>query len=248
MKIEQFRESRASELDIAAKRLESIFGSDINTTPIYNAIDSLKTKAPTLKNGTTNANFWGYSIEDLRLPVDTTKHLKPKIVDGKKVELILNMNLAADFSKWESQEDPLLELRFHVVVRGVSEKGEHFFCFHIDRHDPSIKTDEPHPIYHLQFFNNPHNDSEFDYGSTFHLDTPRILHYPVDFILGIGFITSNFFPFAFDSLMDDGYFPSLYTKYQVSFLKPFFHSISRHWEFDSTQSSFDRFKICPSFI
>lgn len=143
---------------------------------------------------------------------------------------------------------PLLDLRFHVVVRGVSAKGEHFFCFHIDRHDPSVKTDEPHPTYHLQYFNNPNGEAEFDYGSTFHLDTPRILHHPLDFILGVGFITSNFFPLAFESLMDDGYFPGLYTRYQQSFLKPFFHSISRHWESDGTQSSFDRFKIYPSLI
>lgn len=248
MRIEQFRESRANELEIAAKRLENIFGNGINTTPIYNAIDLLKSKAPTLKDGTTNTNYWGYSIEDLKMPVDTTDHLKPKVVDGKKVELLLNMNLVADFSKWGSLEDPLLDLRFHVVVRGISDKGEHFFCFHIDRHDPSIKTREPHPTYHLQYFNNPNDDAEFDFGSTFHLDTPRILHHPLDFILGLGFITSNFFPMAFEYLMDDGYFPGLYTRYQDCLLKPFYHSISKHWEFDNTQSSFDRFKICPSLV
>ena len=38
MKIEQFRETRAAEIEIGAKRLESVFSSDVNTTPIYNAI------------------------------------------------------------------------------------------------------------------------------------------------------------------------------------------------------------------
>jgi len=214
MKIEQFRETRASELEITAKRLESVFGNDINTTPIFNGIDQLRTSNPTLKNGATHANYWGYSIEDLKLPVDTTKHLKPKTIDHEKLELILNMNLVADFSKWGSLEDPLLDLWFHVVVRGVSEEGEHFLCFHIDRHDPAIETTEPHPTYHLQYLSNPNNDSGFNYGATLDLDTPRIIHHPLDFILGVGFLTSNFFPFAFDSMIDDGYFSGLYSRYQ----------------------------------
>ena len=82
--------------------LESVFSSDVNTTPIYNAIYDLKSKSPILKDGSTNPDYWGYSIEDLKIPVDTTKHLKPKEIDNNSVELILNMGIIADFRKWNS--------------------------------------------------------------------------------------------------------------------------------------------------
>jgi hypothetical protein len=248
MKIEQFKETRARELEIGAQSLENIFGNDVNTTPIYNAINELRTSVPRLKNGSTNSDYWGYSIEDFRIPIDTTKHLKPQKIFNKNVELILNMAIIADSKNWNTLNDPLLDLNFNVTIRGLSEDGEHFFCFHIDRHDPSVKTDEPHPIYHLQYSTNPKDDDRFDYGSTFHLDTPRIIHYPLDFILGIGFLTSNFFPDAFDMLMDEGYFLGLYCRYQESFLKPYFHSISNHWKSDGDSINWNSRKICPSLI
>lgn len=248
MKIEQFRTTRATELEIGAKRLESVFGSDINMTPIYNAIYDLKTRAPRLKDGSTDTDYWGYSIEDFKIPIDTTKHLKPKNVSNDSVELILNMGVIADFKKWNTLADPLIELNFNVTIRGLSADGEHFFCFHIDKHDPSVQTNEPHPTYHLQYSANPYDDDCFNYGSTFHLDTPRIIHYPLEFILGVGFLTSNFCPDAFELLMDDGYFQGLYCKYQQSILKPYFHSISNLWKSDGSSIVWDSRQICPSLI
>jgi len=247
MKIDQFRETRASELETGAKILEKVF-VDINTTPIYNAINSLKNQTPKLKDGSTNIGYWGYSIENLKIPVDSTRHVKPKSVDPKNVELILDISLIGDFTKWESLNDPLLELRFNVVIRGLSQKGEHFFCFHIDRHDPIIATEEHHPTYHLQYYTNPNGDPTFDYGSTFHLDSPRINHHPLDLILGLGFLTSNFFPYAFDTLMDDGYFSGLYKRYQEYFLKPYFHTLSSYWKTDGSAIVWNKNQICPSLI
>lgn len=248
MRIDQFRETRAGELDVAAKILERTFSSDINTSPIYVAMGKLRNGSPLLKDGTTNANHWGYEIEDLIIPVDTTNHLKPKTVDNRKVELILNMKLVADYSLWNTMNDPLVDLNFQVIIRGLGGSGSHFFCFHIDRHDLSKTTNEPHPTYHLQYSNNPFKDTDFDYGSTFTLDTPRIIHYPVDFILGIGFLTSNFFPMAFDEIMNDGYFPGLYKRYQEAFLRPFFHSLSSYWEYDVSSILWNKNEISPSFL
>src|SRR5690606_22390318 len=99
-----------------------------------------------------------------------------------------------------------------------------------------------------QYFNNPNDEDGFNYGSTFQLDTPRIVHYPLDFILGIGFITSNFFPIAFELLMEDAYFIGLYKRYQDFFLKPYFHSIASHWNVGGNSITWDRYKICPSLV
>ena len=91
MSIEQFRQKRANELRSAAKVMESVFSGNILTSPIYIAAQNLESKAPTLKNGLTDNDFWGYEIEDLIIPVDATRHMRPKGIRKNKIELILNM-------------------------------------------------------------------------------------------------------------------------------------------------------------
>lgn len=249
MKIEQFRQSRSDELKIVATVLEKIFADGVNTTPISIAAEAMKTGCPNLKDGSSNPDNWGYSIDELRIPVDTTKHLKPKGIDKNKVELILDMKLIGNFKQWEDLSDPFIELSFNVTIRGVSASGPHYFCFHIDKHDMSKITDEPHPIYHLQYSNNPYGDPGFDYGSTFHLDTPRILHHPLDLILGIGFLTNNFFPMAYDELMDQSFFPGLYKRYQERIIKPYFHTIASHWDYNKADVIWKPIShLCPQLL
>ncbi|NLU96288.1 hypothetical protein [Chitinophaga sp. Ak27] len=247
MKIEQFRQARADDLRNAARVLEKELG--VNTSPIYIAAEALKNETPKLKDGTTNGNFWGYEISDLIIPVDTVKHVRPKGVDGGKVELSLNMKLIADYTVWDNLNDPMLELNFNVSVRGLSSSGSHYFCLHIDRHDLSLHADEPHPVYHLQYTTNPKRDEGFDYGHTLFLDTPRIIHHPVDFILGIGFLTTNFFPLAFDQIMDDGYFLSLYKRYQEKIMQPYFQTLASHWNYSAQNVIWKTStSLCPSLL
>ncbi len=247
MNAQQFKKARAADLNRAADVLESVF-TGIDTSQIRIASASLTTTSPTLKNGTTNANLWGYEIEDLKIPVHTTRHLKPKEINNQNLELLLSMKMVANLNEWEKLVDPIIELNFKVIIRGVSDKGTHYFCFHIDKHDNSTTTDEPHPTYHLQFTNDPYKEATFDYGSTLILDTPRIIHHPVDLILGVGFLASNFCPSAFESMMDDGYFLSVYKTYQKSILRPYFHTISSHWDFDASKLSWTRNDLCPTII
>lgn len=249
MKIEQFKNARAEELRKTAEILEQVFSSDIDTFPIRNAADSLVNDVPTLKDNSTNSNYWGYSIDNLKIPVQTTRHLKPKQIDGKKIELILNMSIVADFREWDNLSDPLLELNFNVVIRGIGINGSHFTCFHLDRHDLSKPTEEPHPVYHIQFTNNPNKDPNFDFGQTMILDTPRIIHHPIEFILGIGFLTSNFFPTAYQLIMSDSFFPSIYKRYQEKILKPYFHTMSSYWnDYNPSNITWDSRKLCPSLL
>lgn len=249
MKIEQFRQSRADDLKVAAGVLEKVFKTGINTSPISLAAENVKTSSPSLKDGSNNPDYWGYTIEDLKIPVDTTKHLRPKGIDKNRVELTLDMKLIANFKQWEDLSDPFIELSFNVAIRGISASGPHYFCFHIDKHDMSKKSEEPHPVYHLQYSSNPLGNGEFDYGSTFHLDTPRILHHPVDLILGIGFLTNNFFPLAYEEIMDQSFFPGLYKRYQEKIVKPYFHTLASNWDYDKSKVIWSPVSdLCPLLL
>ena len=240
-----FRGTRANELRLIADSLKKNIGGNLDTAPIIQAAKQLEddTYIPPFKNGNRDENYWGYEIQDFVLPVETIRHIRPKGI--KEVAIYLDMKVVAPFKEWRKLSDPLAELSFRVVLRGCDS----FAGFHIDRHDTTKTTSEPHPIYHLQYVVNPLNSPNFDYGSVLQLDTPRIVHYPMEFILGIGFLTSNFYPTAFQVLLDDGIFTGLYKKYQEIIWKPHAHSIADHWPFEKadivwkpTQS------LCPYLI
>lgn len=247
MTAQQFKKARGEDLNRVATALESVFNG-IDTSQIRIAAGAISTNSPTLKNGKTDPNFWGYEIEDLKIPVHSTRHLKPKEVNNQNLELLLSMKMIANYNEWEKLVDPIIELNFKIVIRGLSEKGTHYFCFHIDKHDSSSATDEPHPTYHLQFASDPYKEATFDYGSTLALDTPRIIHHPVELILGVGFLASNFCPTAFEKMMDDGYFLSVYKTYQKSILRPYFHTISSHWDFDISKLNWAKQNLCPTIL
>lgn len=243
-----FREKRGSELRMIAKVLTKTIGGGLNTSPILQAAKQLEDVnfIPTLKNGTRDQNYWGYDIEDFVIPVQTIRHIRPQGI--KEVSITLTMKVIAHYNEWSTLSDPLAELNFNVVIRGVGKESS-YSGFHIDRHDMSSSSTEPHPIYHLQYLVNPLDSDDFNYGSVLHLDTPRIMHYPMDFILGVGFLTSNFYPTAFEVLLDDGIFTGLYREYQERIWKPFAHTMASHWDFDKANIVWKPTStLCPYLI
>lgn len=247
MNIEQFRKARSTELKRAGEILQKTISGSFNSSPIFTAAQVLLKEAPALKDGVRNDNYWGYEIENLQIPIPDCKHIRPNGV--KASHLILNMRLIADFKLWGTLNDPFIDLNYNVIIKGSGKTSQHYVGFHIDKHDMLAHSKEPHPIYHLHYMLNPMNSEHFEYGQSLHLDTPRIMHYPIDFILGLGFLTSNFFPIAFDSLLDDGYFTSLYKTYQNNILKPYSHTLANHWVYEKDKITWGPTEyLCPFLI
>lgn len=223
-----FRRARASDLRILCQTLDSKLG-DCDTSSLESVISQLNNSdsIPTLKDGTRDQNIWGYDIEDFKMPLDTLSHVKPQ--DIKKGEIILNMKLRAKIEHWDTFHDPFIELSYSVMIKGIGSKTYHF-GFHIDKHTGTTKTKEPHPTYHLQYNFNPTKSNNPNLGDLFYIDTPRIMHKPIDFILGIGFLTSNFYPFAFDVLKEERAFIKLQQIYQNAIWKPYFHTLANQWK------------------
>lgn len=230
-KITRFRKQRANDLRTIARTLEGVFGSErgalnIKTTPLITAAKNLENGL--IGNRMMKGNIWGYEILNFKLPVETLRHIRPKGIN--KIELTLNMRLEADSDDWGTLNDPLLSLNFNVVLKAITNKSN-YLCFHIDKHDMSKFSAEPHPIYHIQYNPKPKSvsDSDFDYGNILHFDTPRIMHQPLDLVLGIGFLISNFAPSKWNKLIEDKFFKKTYIEYQKNILKPYNHSFANHW-------------------
>lgn len=244
-----FRNERAKDLRQLSQLLSRKVGRDMTTSVLETAISQLQNKnfIPKLKDGSTNEGIWGYDVEDFRMPLDTLSHVNPQ--DITKGEVILNMQLRAKIDDWNTFNDPFIELVYNVMIKGIGEKTYHF-GFHIDKHIGSTGTKEPHPIYHLQYDFNPTKSKSSNLGDLFCIDTPRIMHKPVDFILGISFLTSNFYPIAFEILKDDREFVSLQKSYQTAIWKPYFHTLANNWKpFAQADVIWTPINdICPIFI
>lgn len=254
-KIMHFRRQRASELRRFAEKLETYVGSGISTK-LFDVVNQLNDPnfIPFYRDEKGNrvnsdVNFWGYSIDDIKLDINTNRHLKPKEIN--KAEAYLSISLVSDFRNWKNVKDPFCELSFNVTIKGIkpkSEEGVHYFGFHLDRHHESQDSDEIHPTYHLQYNLNPKKNKDFDYGGTLNIDSPRFLHYPMDLILGLSYLIANFQPLSYSKLIEDREVKNLIRDYQDSIWKPYSFTISNHWQNDGSAIEWNKTAICPFLV
>ena len=193
--------------------------------------------------------FWGYTISDIKFRVDqsTLKHISP--TGFTNVEVIINLDVESKINEWGKLNDPFRSLSFRSLIKGTNSKtGKvHYLGFHVDRYDGS-ETKEIHPLYHLQYVQNSKIKSkeEFDHGETLQLDVPRMMHVPVELILGVSIILSNFSPSIYSKLIKERQFVNLCKKYQERIWRPYFNSLENFWIKNPTE--WDPKLICPYLL
>lgn len=250
-----FRRQRAQDLRRFADKLETYVGSGISTK-LYDGINQLNDAnyIPFYRNDkgvlvNNDFNFWGYSIDDIKLDINADRHFKPKEIN--KAEAYLSIKLVSDFRNWKNVKDPFCELSFNVTIKGLkpkSDDGIHYFGFHLDRHHESQISDEIHPTYHLQYNLNPRKIKDFNFGSTLNLDAPRFLHYPMDLILGLSYLIANFQPSNYTKLINDREVNKMIKEYQDSIWKPYSFTISNHWQNNDAVVEWNKLAICPYLL
>lgn len=247
--IKNFKRARAKELAQLYEILRQKFHFDsYGIMPIKKAAEQISADQ---NNGLTT---WGYSISDIILPIQTTKHIIPQ---GLIVRVKINCDLQGDISKWQDNDDiSSYTCKFSFTIFGDLNGVKYSICWHIDC-DKGNKSDEYHPLYlyHLHYSDGTEHlgqkNFDFQWGNAIYLDCPRITHYPLDLILGIGFYCTNFqYKGLFDKLIADPLFGKLYRQSQDAILKPYFYNLAAHWNDDLRKtliwkSSSD---LCPILI
>lgn len=239
------RFDRASDLEAFARLMDKhqLCG---RTDLIYTAARILKDKTRAFHSpNTKDYSCWGYKINDLPFYLQELpkRHIRPYTIHSMQLEV--DIELLCNDEHWKGQNDPLIELNFRVRIIGSDSEKKYAFGFHVDKHKYRHESEEVHPIYHLQY--NPIVDEEeTDLGSILYLDTPRMIHVPVDLILGTDLILSNFAPRAWDKLRDENEYQSLYRKYQNNLWKPYIQTWASHWPYKLQELNWKLPKlICP---
>ncbi|GGA94744.1 hypothetical protein [Mucilaginibacter rubeus] len=173
---------------------------------------------------------WGYTAKNLVFTVDTTGIQYPLSV--KTGKLTFDISLSGAYDKSTEILDPFHHLEFNLVLEGLSRKGNyHILSYHLDRHiTGGNHPEEVHPIYHFQLGGHRLKKvSNNNFGHSLFIDSPRFMHYPMDIVLGIDFITSNFSPKTWKKLRSDQTYIGVLQRSQKRTVLPFITSLSQHF-------------------
>ncbi|WP_051315232.1 hypothetical protein [Algoriphagus terrigena] len=234
-----FRLSRASELEQFGRVLNKAGICD--TSKIFEAANQIKNfdYVPKIElSDPINYDFWGYDTGDINFYFEQLpRHTHPE--NATNLCLSLSVRLIADYQEFKVVCDPYRYLEFNIVISGnyvngnTGKSSELITSYHLDRHifkDGDNTPEDCHPIYHLQFGGRKLEKKFRDFGNSLILDAPRVVHYPMDIILGVDFVLSNFFSTSWRKLRQDGEYVNLVRDYQSYIWKPYAHTKASHWK------------------
>lgn len=203
------------------KKFDEAANNCLSTIPIVKGID------------VNYANSWGYEISDLQIlfsPEDIDAEIFPE--KSNITSISITSKVIGKFLREDYAEDPLIHVEFNLVVKGVSNEGVPLIAsWHLDRHPDNSKSKSVHPVYHFQYGGHKLVVPNNNFGSQFVLDMPRIMHPPLEIILGVDFVLSNFFGEKRELLCCDNrpYVLSV-SKLQDLIWRPYVYSVARHWQ------------------
>jgi hypothetical protein len=194
----EFRKSRATELRVLQDVLQT-YDVITDPSPLEQAV-----RMCVAKDG---GSEWRYSFTNLmfRLTLDELRHTRPQGVEQLTVSL--SVDLQGECVEDKAPTDPFSHLGISIVTQGNDEKNKSFIsAWHLDRHEAN-QTPSPlvHPCYHVHYGGKAilKLDANFDYGSHLLLETPRLAHLPLDGVLAVDFVLSNYMPKTWHKLRDE---------------------------------------------
>ncbi len=159
------------------------------------------------------------------------RHLSHTNIEN--LRLYFSIKLGTDYVKFSKNDDPFKALEFNLFAYAINKNNkssELVYSLHFDRHIGSTPSKEVHPMYHFQFGGRKLKEKNIDYGQALFFDSPRIMYHPMDFILGLDFVLSNFLPTTWDLLRKEGSYINILKKYQEYFVRPYYQSIANSFD------------------
>jgi hypothetical protein len=209
-------------------------------TSIEQAITFLRNPdyIPQVPDEDSNPNYWGYALNSIIFKFDSIpRHTTPS--NCKDLKIIIDLKAIGINSSFAKNDDPLRILEFNIVIEATkfnaNDNKQVSTSYHLDRqifNKEDNDSEYPHPIYHFQFGGRKlTKGKEIETGDLLILDSPRIGHYPMEGILGIDFVISNFFPTVWKKMRNEcAEYTNLISEYQDLFVKPYIQMHSIHWK------------------
>lgn len=204
------------------------------------------------KSLTRSGGNYSYNFSTISLFIPKSKlpsHSIPRNFNGLEVVLSIKDDIEFKITKSDYIEDPFIKLRnFNIILN--CEKKHYTSSWHLDRHEYVKGEPSPsniHPIYHLTFggyyMENLQSEFSDEFGRSLILRTPRIMHPPMELILGIDFIFNQFIPRNELDLFFDPTYCDVIKRLKNYFWLPFSLALSKNYcdriSVDNNPVSFD---------
>lgn len=212
--------------------------------PLYNAAKMCRNNAPA-------RGVWGYDVENLIFRGLGDIKVFQNEFDIKNANLIFSMTIKG-FCEPSGDVDPLIALGMQILIDGfyVGDDAKPVFsAWHLDRHNLEGESSFHHPLYHMSF-GGMHLESQLDSKDTPVLlaDTPRLIHLPMDAILGIDYILTNFWQTSLLEFRKEGAYVHLLAESQKNLWKPYFDTLHGFWQPNSHKLPWSPFEIIPQLV
>lgn len=227
-------QAQAANLDKAVGSLKSTLGDVAWLRNLAEAASTIREKC--------KGDDWSIQIDDMELPIENPKHLKPSKLKGN-LKMFVSISMEGSGKGWKNEEDCIKNLRFKVEVIEKDQKDPQKYFqtgFHIDMVDDKDDPSEMHPLYHVHFL----NDSLIEGTEVLAMDVPRLMHHPVDVLLGILLVYANYNQTGYKKLLNDGLFMGLCRDSAKHILTPYYQSLSKVPWTEGVITEYDK-SLCP---
>lgn len=162
-----------------------------------------------------------YRVEELKFNIsEVPRNTRPDI---KLLEVLL------DVSFKETQDDiPISNYCFRITAQGLDSNANLIkSSWHLD-YDSSNNQEYIHPHFHLTW--GGETIKSLNLGNVLLLPIPRISYPPMDIILGIDFVLSNFIKKGeYMKIQSDSQYQAAVKNAQEKYWKPYMMSLAHHW-------------------
>ncbi|KAA6344024.1 hypothetical protein EZS27_008323 [termite gut metagenome] len=184
-----------------------------DTTPLKNVIGDLK------KNQGT------YNLQKLKLKIDAVpNNTRPSVTS---LEILLNVQIAESVSNENNICNPISTYNFSIEIVGKNEGKTVHSSWHLD-YDNAVDSECMHPSFHLTYGGKTMKSTEL--GNVLLLPAPRISYPPMDAILGVDFVLSNFVKKdTYNKIKADSQYKAAVRRSQQRLWRPYMLSVANHW-------------------
>jgi hypothetical protein len=168
----------------------------------------------------------GYDLQKLKLKIDSVpNNTRPSSVTS--LEILLNVQIAETFLAENKIDNPVSAYNFSVEIMGKHEGQTIHSSWHLD-FDNAPDSEYLHPSFHLTYGGKTMKCTEL--GSVLLLPAPRISYPPMDAVLGVDFVLSNFVKKeTYNKIKANSQYKAAVRRSQQRLWRPYMLSVANHW-------------------
>lgn len=185
--------------------------------------------------GNFGQQTWNYDVSGLLFSLNEFDNPSlPARVKDLSCQLSVRVGGAIPDDEQSALGDPFSALNVDLIIRAKTMSGKPAaVAWHFDRHIDRVDAARAaHPIYHWQCGGNQARQFAREMGSgdllpVLLLDSPRIAHPPLDAVLAVDFVLSNFVPSEWRPMRQLPTYRSVLMRSQRHFWRPYAAGVRR---------------------